>query len=204
MVKIGRQIYQRMLTYTTNKIVKTFQIALFLSLGLFLTGIFVTTPRLVVLLLFANDFVTMSLASDRVSYSRKPERWNIRSLVTSSLVMALAWLLFSFGILFLGRDIYHLELAQLQTLIFTMLIFTGQANVYLVRERGHFWKTRPGNALILSTIGDAFVVILFATQGILMEPIGLTLIILLVGLIVVYMFILDLLKSTLFSRMKVA
>ena len=85
-----------------------------------------------------------------------------------------------------------------------MLIFTGQANVYLVRERGHFWKTRPGNALILSTIGNAFVVILFATQGILMEPIGLTLIILLVGLIVVYMFILDLLKSTLFSRMKVA
>ncbi len=203
-VKIGRQIYQRMLTYTYNKIVKTFQIALFLSLGLFLTGIFVTTPRLVVLLLFANDFVTMSLASDRVSYSRKPERWNIRSLVTNSLVMALAWLLFSFGILFLGRDIYHLELAQLQTLIFTMLIFTGQANIYLVRERGHFWKTRPGNALILSTIGDAFVVILFATQGILMEPIGLTLIILLVGLIVVYMFILDLLKSTLFSRMKVA
>ena len=38
-VKIGRQIYQRMLTYTFNKVIKTFQIALFLSLGLFFAGI---------------------------------------------------------------------------------------------------------------------------------------------------------------------
>jgi len=200
-VKIGRQIYQRMLTYTFNKIIKTFQISLFLSLGLFLTGIFVTTPRLVVLLLFANDFTTMSLATDRVSYSPKPERWNIRALVINSLLMALAWLLFSFGILILGRDVYHLELAQLQTLIFAMLVFTGQANVYLVRARGHFWKTRPGNALMLSTIGDVLLVILFASQGILMEPIGFSLIFLLAGLIAVYMVTLDFLRSVLRKKL---
>ena len=82
-VETGRCIYQRMLTYTLNKIVKTFQIALFLSLGLLLTGVFVTTPRLILLLLFANDFVTMSLAADRVTFSRKPDRWQMRPLVVS-------------------------------------------------------------------------------------------------------------------------
>ncbi len=59
-VKASRRIYQRMLTYTLNKIIKTFQIALFLSGDCFNPRI-VVTPLLIILLLFANDFVTMSL-----------------------------------------------------------------------------------------------------------------------------------------------
>jgi H+-transporting ATPase len=200
-VKIGRQIYQRMLTYTFNKIIKTFQIALFLSIGLWLTGQFVTTPRLVVLLLFANDFVTMSIASDRVSYSHKPDSWQIRPLVIGALALAAAWLLFSFGILYLGRDVYHLGLEELQTLIFVMLVFTGQANVYLVRERRSFWKSRPSTTLLLSTLGDAIVVIALASFGILMAPISLTIIASLVGLIIMYALILDTFKVAVFRRM---
>ncbi|MGA7193534.1 MAG: plasma-membrane proton-efflux P-type ATPase [Anaerolineales bacterium] len=200
-VKIGRQIYQRMLTYTFNKIIKTFQIALFLSLGLFLTGYFVTTPRLVVLLLFANDFVTMSLASDNVSYSHKPDSWRIKPLVAGALVMAVAWLIFSFGILFLGHNIYHLDLVQLQTLVFVMLVFSGLANVYLVRERGPFWKSRPGRTLLLATIADVFVVSLLATQGILMGPISITIIAALAGLTLAYALVLDLFKVVLFQQM---
>jgi H+-transporting ATPase len=61
-----------MLTYTLNKIMKTIEIALFLSLGVILTGTFIITPLLIVLLLFTNDFVTMSIATDRVSFSSQP------------------------------------------------------------------------------------------------------------------------------------
>jgi H+-transporting ATPase len=200
-VRIGRQIYQRMLTYTFNKIIKTFQIALFLSLGLFIAGFFVTTPRLVVLLLFANDFVTMSLASDNVSYSHKPEKWRIKPLVAGALVLAAAWLIFSFGILYLGLEVYHLGLAQLQTLLFVMLVFSGLANVYLVRERGPFWKSRPGKTLLVSTVGDILVISILATQGLLMEPIGITVLAVLVGLILVYALILDFFKVAIFRRM---
>ncbi|HUI90295.1 MAG TPA: plasma-membrane proton-efflux P-type ATPase [Anaerolineales bacterium] len=200
-VKIGRQIYQRMLTYTLNKIIKTFQIALFLSIGLWLTGTFVTTPRLVVLLLFANDFVTMSIASDHVSYSRTPDRWVVQPLVIGALFLAAAWLVFSFGILYLGRDIYHLGLQQLQTLIFVMLVFTGQANVYLVRERHSFWRSRPSTTLLLSTLGDAIVVIALAALGILMAPISLMIIAWLVGLIILYALALDVFKVAVFQRM---
>ncbi len=200
-VKIGRQIYQRMLTYTFNKVIKTFQIALFLSLGLFFAGFFVTTPRLVVLLLFANDFVTMSLASDNVSYSHQPEKWRIRPLVAGALVLAAAWLVFSFGILILGRDIYHLGIAQLQTLIFVMLVFSGLANVYLVRQRGPFWKSRPGKTLLFSTLGDILVVSLLATLGILMQPISIAIVALLAGLILAYTLALDGFKVMIFRRM---
>ncbi len=199
-VTVGRQIYQRMLTYTYNKIIKTFQIALFLSCGLFLTGAFVTTPRLVVLLLFANDFATMSLAADRVSYSHRPERWHLRPLVLGSLILAAAWLAFSFGVYFVGRDVYRLSPDALQTLVFAMLVFSGQANIYLVRERGHFWKSTPGRPLLLSTLVDVCLVLIFASQGLLMAPLS---IVLLAGLLLataLYAIGLDTLKIQVFRR----
>jgi H+-transporting ATPase len=173
-VEVGRRIYQRMLTYTLNKIVKTFQIGLFLALGLLLAGVFVTRPHLILLLLFANDFVTMSLATDRVSFSPQPDRWDIRSLVFSALVVAAAWLVFSFGTFLVGRDVLNLDLAKLQTLIFLMLVFSGQANVYLVRERRHLWSSCPSRWLMIGTTIDVIAVSLLATQGILMvgiEPV---------------------------------
>jgi H+-transporting ATPase len=199
-VTIGRQIYQRMLTYTYNKIIKTFQIVLFLSFGLFLTGTFVITPRLVVLLLFTNDFATMSLAADRVSYSPRPDRWHIRPLVIGSLVLAVAWLIFAFGIYAVGRDVFYLPQAELQTLVFVMLVFTGQANIYLVRERDHFWKSLPGRPLLISTLIDLLLVFLFASQGILMTPIDLTLLIGLLLLTALYAVGLDVVKIRVFRR----
>jgi len=87
-VQTGRRVYQRMLTYTLNKIAKTFQVSLFLGLGLLITGSFVTTPRLVLLLLFANDFVTMSLATDRVGFSPQPDRWKVPALSLAALGIA--------------------------------------------------------------------------------------------------------------------
>ena len=71
-VSVSRRIYQRMMTWTLNKIIKTAQVALFLTLGFVFTRTFVTTPLLIVLLLLANDFVTMSLAVDRVRPSPPP------------------------------------------------------------------------------------------------------------------------------------
>jgi H+-transporting ATPase len=74
-VETSRRIYQRMLTYTLNKIIKTVEIGLFLSIGVLLTRTFIITPLLIVMLLFTNDFVTMSIATDHVSASPMPDRW---------------------------------------------------------------------------------------------------------------------------------
>jgi H+-transporting ATPase len=170
-VETSRCIYQRMLTYTLNKIIKTFQIALFLSLGFIIARIFVVTPLLIILLLFANDFVTMSISTDNVSYSPKPDRWNILPLVVASFGLALPVLLLSFGFFIVANNILHLPIGQLQTLMFVMLVYTGQANVYLVRDRNHFWKSIPSRWMLLGTMADVLLVGILATQGILMEAI---------------------------------
>ena len=198
-VKTSREIYQRMLTYTLNKIIKTFQIALFLSLGFILSREFVVTPLLVVLLLFANDFITMSIATDRVSASSQPDRWNIRTLMQVALLLALPVLLLSFGFFCAAKTLFHLPLDQEQTWMFVMLVFTGQANVYLVRERGYFWKTWPSRWMLLGTGVDFVLTSIFASQGILMAAIPFHFVLLTLGVVLLYLPTVDLLKRWIFK-----
>ena len=200
-VQISRRIYQRMLTYTINKITKTLQIAVFLTFGVILAHAFVITPRLIVFLLFANDFVTMSIATDRVGFSQHPDRWNVHTLMLIGSVLAAMMLILSFVVFFAGRDMIGLDLPALQTLVFVMLVATGQGTVYMVRERGPFWRSRPSRWLIVSSVIDLVVVTGMATTGVLMAPVSLTLVIPLLLLVAVYFLILDHLKVRMFRHM---
>ncbi|HTX79103.1 MAG TPA: plasma-membrane proton-efflux P-type ATPase [Longilinea sp.] len=199
-VKTSRQIYQRMLTYTLNKIIKTFQIALFLSLGFIFTREFVVTPLLIILLLFANDFVTMSISTDNVSYSSKPDRWQVRVLMQVAFALAIPVLLLSFGFFYAANDWLHLPADQMQTLMFVMLVFTGQANVYLVRERRHFWKSTPSRWMLLGTTADIIVVSFLATQGILMAAIPFYLVVYSLVAVLLFLPLVDTLKLFIFKQ----
>ena len=70
-IRSSRRIYQRMLTYTLNKIIKTLEIAILLGIGFILTDTLIISQVLIVLLLFANDFATMSISTDNVTFSPK-------------------------------------------------------------------------------------------------------------------------------------
>ncbi len=199
-VETSRCIYQRMLTYTLNKIIKTVEIGLFLSVGLILTRAFIITPLLIVMLLFTNDFVTMSIATDQVSASPIPDRWHIRSLMVAGMTLGSLILLLSFGLFFCGRDILHLPLPQLQTLVFVTLVFTGQGMVYLVRERHHFWNSAPSRWMILSSIMDVVVVCLMSVWGILMAPLPSAVIASVILACALYLIALDFLKVPILFR----
>lgn len=200
-VEIGRRIYQRMLTYTLNKIVKTLTIGMSLSLGLLTTGIFVTTPHLVVLLLFTNDFVTMSLATDRVAASARPEHWRVEALVAAALVLAVGWLSFGIAAFVVARRYLGLDVPQLQTLTFLFLVFGGQATIYLVRERRRCWASAPGRWVVTTSIADVVVVSALAGWGILMRPLPAWLIGAMLLAVVLYAIPLDIVKTRLFRRL---
>jgi H+-transporting ATPase len=199
-IQVSRQIYQRMLTYTLNKIIKTIQVAAFLSLGLIFTGTFVTTPLLVVLLIFANDFVSMSIATDQVRASRKPDRWDVRAMFIPALSLALPILALTFSIFLAGRSFLHLPLGQLQTLSFITLVFTAQGMIYLVRERHHFWTSQPGRWMMLVSVLDILAIILLASFGILMQAIPLWLILGNLTLVAAALFALDFIKVWVFQK----
>jgi H+-transporting ATPase len=199
-VETSRRIYQRMLTYSLNKVMKTLEIAVFLSVGVMLTRSFVITPLLIVLLLFTNDFVTMSISTDRVSFSALPDHWRIGTLMATGMAMAGLVLILSFAVFFVGRDILHLRLAELQTLVFLMLVFTGQGNVYLVRERSHFWKSRPSRWLVASSLGALIVAAALALTGTLMTRISPLLVAGLLVVVICYLALMDLAKIQVFRH----
>jgi H+-transporting ATPase len=200
-IEESRRIYRRMLTYTLNKVIKTIEIALFLSVGVMLTGVFVVTPLLIVLLLFTNDFVTMAIATDHAEPASRPVRWDVRRLVLVAAALAALVLALSFTVFFVGRDVLQLPLPQLQTLIFLMLVFTGQGNVYLVRTSRHLWQSRPSRWLLLASILDVVAVSVLAIRGVFMAALGPALVAGLLAAVMVYLVLLDLIKVRLFHRL---
>ncbi|HVW86986.1 MAG TPA: HAD-IC family P-type ATPase [Bryobacteraceae bacterium] len=203
-IETSRRIYQRMLTYTLNKIIKTLEIALFLTLGVVLTRTLIISPLLIVLLLFTNDFVTMSIATDRVGFSQLPERWRIRSLMLTALPLACLLVLFSLSVLFVGWRVLGLGTREIQTLAFLTLVFGGQGTVYLVRERSHLWRSRPSRWMLLSSGIDLLIVSALAARGVLMAPLRPVLIVSLLAAVMLYLFVVDYLKIAIFRSFKVA
>ena len=200
-IEESRRIYRRMLTYTLSKIVKTIEIAVFLSVGVMATGVFVVTPLLIVLLLFTNDFVTMSIATDRAKASPQPVRWRVKSMVLAAGLLAAALLVLSFTVFFVGRDALHLPLPRLQTLIFLMLVFSGQGLIYLVRSDGPFWRSPPGRWLLITSAADITVVSLLAIHGLLMAAVSPTLVGGLLAAVLAYLVVLDVVKVRAFRAL---
>ena len=167
LVTTGRMIYQRILTWIFNKVVKTFQVVFFVVLAFLLTGLFVVDAFQVVLLLFLVDFVTISLATDNVRPSEKPETWNITPLVKASTVLGVLTVAESIGLLYIGLTYLGLSnTALLQTFAFDMLLFGGLFTIFVVRERGNFWKSKPSKPLLAAILADAVISSMISAIGI--------------------------------------
>ena len=199
-VRTGREVHRRMLTYTLNKTLKTFEIVVFLTLGLLLTGSFVISATLIVLLLFTNDFVTMTIATDRVEPAPKPQRWQVKRLVGAAGVFAALSLAFSFGVYWWTRNTLGLSAPQLQTVVFLLLVFTNQASIYALRGDRRLWSFAPGRWMALASTGDIIAVSLLAVAGWLMAPLPPVLILGLLAASVVFALVLDQAKRFVFPR----
>ncbi len=199
-VHTGRQVHRRMLTYTLNKILKTLEIVVFLTLGLILTGNFVISSTLIVLLLFTNDFVTMTIATDPVHPSTKPQRWQLRRLMSAATMFGILSLSFTFSVYWWVRSTQGLDAAQMQTVVFLLLVFTNQANIYVLRTDGRLWSFAPGHWMLLASIGDIFAVGLLATTGLLMAPLSGILVAILLAACALFALLLDQAKRVVLPR----
>jgi hypothetical protein len=54
----------------------------------------------------------------------------------------------------------------MQTLTFIVLVFANQGLLYVLRERNHFWHSRPAGVLLGTSLADIAVVALLAAGGI--------------------------------------
>lgn len=166
----GRIAFQRLLTFAFNMLVKKIEIVLFLAIGLALTGHAVLTPALMVLMLITNDFLAMSLTTDRATPARSPSVWRMRRITAAAIMFAAGKLGFSVAMLAFGSARLGLDPGQLQTLAFVTLVFGSQALLYVLRERRHLWSSRPGVWVLAASTVDVTLVSVLALSGVLMDP----------------------------------
>ena len=81
---------------------KKIELMLLLVTGFLLTGHKPLTPLLMVLIIFLNDFLTMALATDRMSVAARPNQWRTRAIVSASATLAGCKLFFSLGVFLIG------------------------------------------------------------------------------------------------------
>lgn len=174
-----------------------------LGVGLVITGHAVLTPLLQALSMLTNDFVTMARATDRARPSSYPNVWRVRKLTLAAIPLGSFRLLYLLTILGLGWYWLRLSPGQMQTLTFTMLVFAGQANVYVLRERGRLWHSHPAPVMLLASCYDLVLVAAFAAGGIFMSPLPIWLIASLAATTVVFSLAMDSIKLLVFSQIRI-
>jgi len=204
-VKEGRITFQRILTYTlnsvTNKIVKIF----FLAVGLGMTGHAILTPMLMIISMLGGDIPGMSLTTDRVRPSTLPNRWHIGNLTVAGVFMGLSELLFCVSILAIGHYRMGMGIATLQTLAFVTLVCGNQAMTYAIRARGRIWASpHPSRWLVLSSFADLGSALTLAGCGWLMMPLPIWVLACVLAGAIVFVFVLDLVKVSVFASLKIA
>ncbi len=172
-IKVSREVYQRIRTWGLNKIVKSFEIAGLVVIGYLITKNIILTPLMAVLLLFANDFVTISISTDNSVAEPYPANWKLYKMISSAIGLAF-FLLLIFGLsLVYAIKILHFNNLELASLAFLLLVFQGQASLYSLRSYPHFWSIKPSRTLALATIVVGILILVMAYGGIIIHQIPL-------------------------------
>ncbi len=150
-IKRSRETHQRMLTWVINKVTKVIQVVGVLTVGFFMLRSMVLSLLDMALLVFANDFVTMSLATDNVKSTAAPNHWRVKNITLASLIIGGFLVIEGVAALLAGRRYFRLDPPHLQTLMMLTLVITSQFRVLSVRERRFFWSSVPGKALLASS-----------------------------------------------------
>ena len=199
-IKTSRQVYQRMLTWVLNKVTKTVQFVVLLTIGFFWLHELVLSLLGMALLVFANDFVTMSLATDNVKYTSNPNKWNVKNITLVSAIIGVFFIVEGWLAVLIGRNYFHLSGNPLISFTLLMLIFTSQFRVYVVRERKHFWDSRPGRALLISTTAAILVFALLGAFGIIIAKLTLYQVLFILVFSALFTFTIDLPKYYAFRK----
>ncbi len=171
-IKESRRIFQRMNSYAIYRIAETVRVLLFVSAVILIYNFFPVTAIQIVMLALLNDGAILSIAYDNVRYREQPEAWNMRLVLGIATVLGIVGPIAAFGLFTVGDQVFHLDHAHLQTLMYLMLSVAGHLTIFLARTRGPFWSIKPARVLLLAVLGTQALATLIAVYGVFMTPLG--------------------------------
>ncbi len=202
-IKMSRQTYQRMLTWVINKVTKVIEFIGVLTIAFFWLHEVVLSLLGMALLIFANDFVTMSLSTDNVRQTSNPNAWNVKNITLASLFIAGILIIEDLIIITIMRKYFHpLPLSELTAIVLLSFVFNSQLRVLVVRERRHFWSSMPGKTLFILSMVTIVLFGLLGYYGLIIPSVPLEQIAIILGFSLTFAFIVDFPKYYLFRYFK--
>jgi len=171
-IREARKIFQRMNSYAIYRIAETIRVLLFMTLSIIVFNFYPVTAIMIVLLALLNDGAILSIAYDNVRGSDRPERWNMREVLSIALVLGTTGVIASFGLFYLGEKVFHLNQNVIQSLIYLKLSVAGHLTIFVTRTRKAFWSIRPAPILLGAVITTQLIATLITVYGVFMSPIG--------------------------------
>lgn len=198
-VKVSRKTYQRMLTWVINKIIKVVEVVILFTVGFFWLHDVVISLLGMSLLVFANDFVTMSIATDNVKSTDSPNNWDIKRISASALILGILFAMEDMFLIFIGLNYFHLGFDKLRTLVMLSLVFNTQFRILTVRERKHFWSSAPNRNMLAVNIATIIGFVLLGIFGTFIPHLMMYQVFIVLGTALIFMACLDFVKYYLFK-----
>jgi len=173
-IKESRKIFERMNSYAVYRIAETIRVLLFMTLAIMVFNFYPVTAVMIILLALLNDGPIMMIAYDNAKLLERPVVWNMHKVLTISITLGVLGVFSSFGLFWIGEEVFQLDHPTVQTLMFLKLMVAGHMTIYLARVgEHHFWvKPYPSAALFWTCELTQVVATFFAAYGYFMNPIG--------------------------------
>ncbi|MCW8809534.1 MAG: plasma-membrane proton-efflux P-type ATPase, partial [Ignavibacteriaceae bacterium] len=198
-LKESRKIFQRMNSYAIYRIAETIRVLFFITLAIIVFNFYPVTAIMIVLLALFNDAPIMAIAYDNVKYSKEPERWDMRVVLSMATFLGLIGVISSFGIFYIGQEVLHLSKEAVQSFIFLKLAIAGHLTIFLTRTRGPFWSIKPSGVLFWSAVITKILATFVAVYGWFITPISWNLALLVWGYALAAFLITDFLKVSIYK-----
>ena len=169
MIETSRGIYQRVYSWTLQMVTRKLYIAFFIVAMLFATHSLILSLTSTLLTLFLADFATMSMSTDNVRASLKPDKFDVRTLFGTGASLGILMTVESSIFAVLAFRYFGIvgDMGKVYAFGFAYINFVGLFTILILRERSYFWKSRPSTYLSITILAEVLIVILISFSGVL-------------------------------------
>ncbi|GAB2888526.1 plasma-membrane proton-efflux P-type ATPase [Microbulbifer echini] len=208
----SRKIFERIINYVLFRVSMTLDIMVVVVFATILFGFSPLTPVMIVLVALLDDIPIMTIAYDNTLLPKEPVHWEMRDLLLGSTIIGVFSIAQTMGLLLIGMEWLQnshwqswitLSKPQIQTIIFLQIVAGGHLLLFVVRSRAAFFsKPLPAMKLFIAIISTQILTVLMCGFGWLVPAIPWRIIGLVWLYMILWMFILDLIKKLLYRRLQ--
>ena len=156
-------------SYAIYRIAETIRVLLFMTLSILVFNFYPVTAVMIVLLALLNDGAILSIAYDRVRYSKRARSVeHARACWASPRCWASLGVVASFGLFYLAERVFELESpSTIQSLIYLKLSVAGPSDdLRRPAPAGRSGRSAPAPILLWAVVGTQVVATLIAVYGV--------------------------------------